>query len=135
VHDRYDPWRHARRLGVRVIERPLPGPLRAFWHSPSRTVVLEESLSFREKRCSLAHEVVHVERRDECSQPAAVEAEVHLVAARRLIDLVALARVLSWTHEPRIVADELCVDEPTLECVLASLSDDEVEHLNRVLVA
>ena len=133
--DRYDPWEHSASLGLRVIRRRLPEPLRACWHMPSRTVLLDQSLSQRERRCSLAHEIVHVERGDECRQSDRVEAEVHLVAARRLITIEHLTCALSWTRDPRVLADELWVDDITLEVRLDALTLDEREWVERVVVA
>lgn len=123
--DRYDPWEHCASLALRVIRRDLRAPLRAYWHPPSRTVVLDRTLSQRERRCTLAHEIVHVERGDECRQTAKVETAVHLVASRRLITLEQLAAGLAWTKDQRVLADELCVDDVTLEVRLAHLSLDE----------
>ncbi len=127
--ERYDPWRHCARLDVRVVHRDLPGALRAFWHSPSRTIVLDRGLSQRERRCSLAHELVHVERRDECRQPPKVEALVHLEAARRLIALDHLAASLRWTHDRQVLADELWVDDVTLDARLDGLTVVERDWL------
>lgn len=126
--DRYDPWEHCATLGLRVIRRDLRAPLRACWHPPSRTVILDRGLSQRERRCSLAHELVHVERGDECRQAAKVEAAVHLVAARRLITIEQLAGALAWTRDPHVLADELWVDDVTLEVRMADLTEVE-QHI------
>jgi hypothetical protein len=131
VAERYDPWDHGASLGIRVVERRLPGPLLAYWHSPSRTVVLDDGLSHRERRCSLAHELVHVERRDECAQTARVEAAVHLVAARRLISFRHLLAAVPAAGTLQRLADELVVDEPTLEVRLEALTRREQSLLEQ----
>lgn len=134
--DRYNPWDHASALGLRVVRRDLPAGMRAAWHAPSRTVLLDRGLSQRERRCSLAHEVVHAERHDSCRQTARIEAEVHLVAARRLITLEALADALCWTKDPGVLVDELWVDRVTLECRWDGLDPHERAWLEqRFLVA
>lgn len=133
--ERYDPWEHCSQLGLRVIRRDLRKPHRALWHPPSRTVILDRTLSQRERRCSLAHELVHVERGDECRQAPRVEVEVHLVAARRLIPIEALVEGMRWTRDLHVLADELWVDAPTLECRLEHLSDCERAVLEDVVAA
>jgi len=135
LSERYDPWEHCAQLGLRVIRRDLRKPHRALWHPPSRTVILERSLSQRERRCSLAHEIVHVERGDECRQAARVEVAVHAVAARRLVTLEELVAGLRWTKSPHVLADELWVDVPTLECRVDSLTDHERLWIDERLAA
>jgi hypothetical protein len=133
--ERYDPWEHSANLGLRVIRRDLRKPHRALWHPPSRTVILDRGLSQRERRCSLAHELVHVERGDECRQAPRVEVAVHAVAARRLIVMAALIEGMRWTRDFHVLADELWVDAPTLECRLEHLTNCERELLEQAVAA
>lgn len=60
---------------------------------------------------------------------------MHLIAARRLITLEQLARALAWTRDPRVLADELWVDDITLEVRLDALTLEEREWVERVVAA
>lgn len=121
----YHPWREAESARIRVISRDLPGALRGFWHSPSRTVVLDRGLSQRERRSVLAHELVHAERGDACRQSARVEAEVHEIAARRLVPLDRLVDAMRWARSESCLADELWVDETIVRARLDGLTEME----------
>lgn len=125
--DEYNPWREARMAGIRVISRDLPGALRGVWHMPSRTVILDSGLSQRERRSVLCHELVHSERGDACRQSARVEAEVHAVAARRLVPLERLVDALRWARSESCLADELWVDETIVRARLDRLTEMERE--------
>lgn len=130
--DRYNPWRVASSYGVRVIFRDLPGAMWGAWHAPSRVVVLDRGLSQRERRCTLAHELVHVEAGDSCHQPARVEQLVHRVAAARLITLPDLAEAMRWSRDPHELAEGLWVDDRTLSVRLDALTVEERERLERL---
>lgn len=133
VGEQYHPWREADALGLRIIVRDLPDALWAAWHAPSRTILVDRRLTQAERRVALAHELVHVERRDTCRQTERVELDVHLTAARRLIRLDDLADALVWTRQLRELADELWVDDTTLRQRLDSLTAEEVAWLRRRL--
>lgn len=132
---RYNPWDEARRLGVRVITRELPGTMWGCWHGPSRTVILDSTLVQHERRVTLAHELVHAERGDTCRQDRRTEAAVHAIAARRLVTLDALADALRWTRDPDALAEELWVDTATVEVLLDDLDDAERAWLEDRLAA
>ena len=103
-----------------------------------RAVVVDRRLSQVQRRCTVAHELVHVERGPVPTDPwlrlreeRAVEAE----AARRLITLDALADALAWSDRPVEVADELWVDEQLLDARVAGLSEGERAWLTERLGA
>lgn len=129
--ERYDPWEHAAALKVRILFRSLPDGVWGAWHLPSRTVLLRRGLTQSERRATLAHELVHVERGDSCRQDQRAEAEVHAVAARRLIPLELLCDAACWSGELDTLAEECWVDAETMRVRLATLTDEEREHLNR----
>lgn len=133
--ERYHPWRHAKALGVRILTRSLPRTLWGYWHPPSRTIVLDESLCQFERRCTLAHELVHLERGDTCALPPREEQAVHAEAARRLIALTDLAAAMAWTQDVRELADELWVDEPTMQTRLEQLDGYEHEQIRKIIAA
>lgn len=88
-----------------------------------------------ERRCTLTHELVHIERGHVGCQPPAIEAEVCEEAARRLIPLDDLVRACLWARDPVELADELWVDEATLADRLAHLTEEERHTINAALDA
>lgn len=121
---RYNPWIHGADLNVHVITRVLPLTMRGCWHFPTRTVILSRRLTQVERRCTLAHELVHVERGDTGPCPGQ-ERAVHAVAASRLIPVEDLALAfLLHAHEIDQAA-ELWVDLSTLRTRVAELTDAE----------
>lgn len=92
-----------------------------------RLIWLDSRLTQAERRCSLAHELGHLERGSLCD-PAAHTAEERAVeewAARRLIDAHALSHALQWSCHLDEVAEELWVDEHLVRARLRCLTDDE----------
>jgi hypothetical protein len=116
---RYDPWRDLRENWpeVRVVRAPLRGRLLGELRYP--VIVLRSSSSAAQQRCTLAHEIVHLERGvGECGPWAAREEQlVEAEVARRLIptsDLVAALRALGGTEHRAALAAALDVDGQTL---------------------
>lgn len=79
-----------------------------------------------ERRCALAHELIHLERGDtgECSP--ALEAEVNREAARRLIPWEQLLAAVRWSRGESELADELWVTVPILRARTGALRADEL---------
>lgn len=132
---RYDPWDHASRLDLRIVFRKLPGDLMGvYFHGPSRVIALDSRLTQAERRCTLAHELVHLERGDDgrCASAwheSKQEALVHQIASRRLITTEDLALALILHTHVHDQAEELWVDLGTLRTRLAGLSTAEHEEL------
>lgn len=86
-----------------------------------------------QRRCTLAHELVHDERRifpaDRVLR-AREELRVERIAARRLIALEQLVDVLCWTRRTEEVAEELWVDVPMLVALAQSLTDRERDWID-----
>ena len=135
MSDRYDPWDHAAGLDLRIVFRKLPGDLMGvYFHGPSRVIALDSRLTQAERRCTLAHELVHLERGDDgrCASAwheSTLEAHVHQIAARRLIRTEDLALALILHEHLSVQAEELWVDELTLTARLAGLSTGERDEL------
>lgn len=132
--DRYNPWRHAGRLNVKILLRALPHQMLGYWHFPSRTILLHPRLTQTERRCVLAHELAHVERGDHgrCASDwhqSKQEAEVHEVAARRLIRIEQLALALLLHDNLHDQAEELWVTPHTLRVRLECLTAAEREFI------
>jgi len=106
---------------------------------PGRTngtdiIWLDNRLQQVERRCVLAHELVHVERRHIGCQPPAVERSVRIETARRLIPIGELCRHVAWARSHAELADELWVTEMVLTDRLSSLTPDETTALSMVEV-
>lgn len=86
-----------------------------------------------ERRCTLTHELIHIERGHIGCQLPAIEAEVCEEAARRLIPLDDLVHAVIWGQSPDEVADELWVDLDTLMTRLNTLTDRERRALSKAL--
>ena len=93
---------------------------------------MDKRLDQVERRCTLTHELIHIERQHIGCQPEVIEERVRAEAARRLIPIDALAAALSWSTSPLEVAEELWVTPTVLEDRLASLSDSDAAILSAV---
>lgn len=135
----YNPWAQLRELGPRFafgIARLPAG--RGWWCPDVPGIVLDKRLTRVERRSVLAHELVHVEEGDrQCAsvgpdgsrQARRRERKADVTAARRLIDLDALAAAELWGRHPTEVAEELDVDLHTLRVRVETLDDDERAYL------
>jgi hypothetical protein len=102
--------------------------------APGRTngvdiIWMDKRLDQVERRCTLTHELIHLERHHIGCQPASVELEVSLEAARRLIPIEGLASALRWSNCPYELADELWVTPSVLADRLRSLTSEEMQLL------
>ncbi len=82
-----------------------------------------------EARCTLVHELIHLERGHSTCQPPDVEADVAREAAQRLLPIDELADALAQTRSEFEAAKMLWVDVDTLRTRLASLDDVERARL------
>ena len=110
---------HSTRMGIRHGER--------IW--------LCSTLTQAERRCTLTHEIVHVERGPVPAIPhmqMREEAIVDRITARRLIELDALIDALAWNRwqVDADTAGELWVDLPTLRTRVQNLTDDERKYID-----
>lgn len=133
----YHPWRHLRTLTRwDLVWATLPVAVLGLVDFRRRRIILEPRQLQAERRSTIAHELVHVERGPAPAGgwwQAREERTVDRVAARRLISLDALAEALAWSSDPHEVAEELWVDVPTLEARLAHLHPAERHALRRRL--
>lgn len=129
----WSPWRYLRERypDVRVHELELPGDLLGCVDLGRRIIWLDARLTQAERRCTLAHELGHLERGLPCD-PAAQAAEEKAIdewAARRLLDIHSLTRAFQWSAHLDEIADELWVDLHMLRARLRSLTDDEQDAI------
>jgi hypothetical protein len=141
ARDHYDPWEHLRRSwpAVTVVQEPMTGDLLGELRGAS-TIALRADTSSAQRRCTLAHEIVHLERGVVDCGPwlGREESLVHLTASRRLIGLAELARALRDLGGPddrAALAQLLEVDSETLQLRLARLTTAERRGLHSSLRA
>jgi len=129
----YHPWRDARRRSHLAIEFVEDLPTGGRGHITGDTIRVNRHMLADERRCTIAHELVHDERRifpaDRVLR-AREEIAVERIAARRLIQLDQLVDVLAWTRRTEEVAEELWVDVSMLVALVQSLTDDERDWID-----
>lgn len=128
----WHPWRHARYRHPNVtIEcgHRLDGVM---GEVDGNIVRLCRTLTQAERRCTVTHELIHIERRGrEHPDPAVEELIVERETARRLIQLAQLIDAFQWFRHPALVdlAEELWVDQTTALCRLENLTPIEVAEI------
>ena len=131
------PWRRFRDRTDWLLEWALlPPGLLGYTAHHRRAVVLDKRLTQAERRCTIAHELEHVERGPMPSDPilaAREEESIERAVARRLVTIRALGDALAWARTLDEAAEELWVDVATLEARLRSLHPAEHAYLNRRL--
>ena len=126
----YNPWRDLRDNwpDVTVVIVPMPGRLLGFVQYP--VIALRAGTTSAQRRCTLAHELIHLERGiDDCGPwEDREERLVHEEVARRLITTdqpVRAVRDLGGTHDNAALAAALDVDTETLHVRLSLVSPHE----------
>ncbi|MFM9430023.1 ImmA/IrrE family metallo-endopeptidase [Arthrobacter sp. MP_2.3] len=125
----FHPWGLLRKLAhIRLSWVVMPDDV------PGRTngvdiIWMDKRLDQVERRCTLAHELIHIEREHTGCQVPSVELEVSLETARRLIPIEDLASALRWSNRPYELADELWVTQNVLVDRMRSLTADELQIL------
>ncbi len=138
--DRYDPWLDLRRNwpGIRIVVEPMPDDLLGELRLDEAAIALRAGTSAAQSRCTLAHEIIHLERgiRDCGPWLQREERMVHGIAARRLIridDLIDAIRHLGGTADRAAMAQILEVDNETLLLRLTELNRLEHRAVRRAL--
>jgi hypothetical protein len=134
---RYDPWWDlSQRTYLRVEFVDAPTGRRGVIRG--NDIMIDRHQLQVERRCTIAHELVHDERRVFPAEPvlkAREETLVERTAARRLIELGDLIDALRacTTRQSDSLADSLWVDRPMLEARMAALDPIEVAELEHRL--
>ncbi|WP_208379071.1 ImmA/IrrE family metallo-endopeptidase [Cumulibacter soli] len=105
------------------------------WSSPPR-ITLREDLLQAERRSTLTHELVHLERgplAGEMVLDAREEETVEREAARRLISLEQLVYALQWSSNEHELAEDLWVDVAMIRARFRALTPFEERHIQRRL--
>lgn len=125
---RFHPWRRLRaQSDIGLTWERMPGRLGQT--DGAHAIALHPDQSQVQRRCTLAHELAHVELGHVDGASDTEERAARLLAARWLIDMDALLDALRWADDLPTVADELWVDEDTLMARLDGLSCSERDKL------
>lgn len=133
---RYHPWSHLLRRHPEVhveCHTPIPDDHLGSWR-PSG-IFLHPKCSQAERRCTLAHELVHLDRGEPpCDRRGRGREELRVddVAARRLITLDALVDAIRW-GQGKPDPGELWVDLPMLLHRVRSLQQWERDYIDAQL--
>jgi hypothetical protein len=138
---RYSPWRHLRSLPHIDLrwtdDDDLLDGAHAWYYHRLRAIVMDKRLTQVERRSAIAHELGHAIRGDlPCGSDildARQEDVVEQWAARKLIELPALADALKWSDDPEEVADALWVTRDLLLARIEHLHPSERAYLRRAL--
>lgn len=125
--------------GHRIIDhQPLPAGIAGL--TDGHTIWLNPNLTPAGRRCTLAHELIHIERGviHHLSDVLAAREEhtVDRIAAHRLIHIDALVDAIVWAqgdHDRCSIAIDTDVDLATLDVRLRTVTPDEAEAINRAL--
>lgn len=137
MHGGYCPWSDLgeRYPGVHVAAHAI-APARAAWLPDERVILLDRGLSITEGRCTLAHEIAHM---DLGHYPTGVghfdrrqEREADGLAARRLLPLVALVEAVRGGWDLPAAAVELRVTHDVIQSRLDRLHPSERHALRKV---
>ena len=133
VHQ-YHPWRRLREL-VDVTLHWHDGSPAGWCRHSTRDVSLQRGMTQAERRSTICHEVVHLERGPAVrGYGAREELEVSKEAARRLLpDIRVVGEALAWAVCLDEAAEELWVDRGTLRVRLEHLHPAERAYLRRRL--
>jgi hypothetical protein len=136
----YDPWLDLRQNWphVAVVIEPMTGDLLGEVRDDGRVIALRADTSAAQRRCTLTHELVHLERGIlDCGPWLQREEDmVHAEVSQRLIPLASLAaaiRELGGVDDPAAIAHWLEVDSETLAVRLDRMRSAERRLLRRAL--
>lgn len=128
----YHPWRELRgRPEIDVQWAALPLDVSALVEGTSITI--DSRLTQVQRRCSLLHELLHVERGVPHGVDEREESLVEQEVARRLVPLEQLVDALRWSRHPREVADHCWVTVDVILTRAEHLHPSERHYLRRAL--
>lgn len=132
--DIHHPWRDLRNRPHIIVEwSTLPPGLSGA--TDGQRIYMHKRLKQAERRCTLTHELVHIDLGHEGCQPPAVERRVRYQTARRLITLSHAIRTSQWTTDLYEATAELWVTPRVLCDYIQSLSEEEWAHIDRAVRA
>jgi len=137
----YSPWADVaeRHPGVHV-HRCAIAPVNGAWVASERIILLSDELDMAGRRCTLAHEIAHIDLRHAAQSGwfgTRSERDADRLAAARLledVDEIADALCVHPLH-PELAAEHLGVTVRVLRRRLANLTATEKEHVEQRLAA
>lgn len=128
------PWRRLRDLAHVTLLWHDGGPM-GVTNFARQTISLRRGLSWAERRCTVQHEILHIERGPVPVTLAGREEErVRRETARLMLpDVRRIGEALAWAHSDAEAADELCVDVHVLRYRLRHLHPSERHYLTHRL--
>lgn len=118
----WNPWNTLRSLEHVSVHWSRPHPRVPAATDGDLRIWIDPRANQVERRCLLAHELVHLELKHRGCQPPAVERAVRAEVAHRLIHLDSLIRHLPWSRGRFELAEELWVTELVLDDRLSTLT-------------
>ena len=129
----FDPWQELNaRPEVTLEWRSLPAEFYALTDGLSR-IWMDPHQSQTERRCTIAHELAHIDLGHLNGCTSGEESAASQLAARRLIPLGRLADALLWSQDHGAISDALWVDISTLRARLDHLRPSEQHYIRGVL--
>lgn len=123
---RAHPWRELRSREHVVVSwrSDLPEGLRGASNG-NDMIFMSTRLRQVQRRCTLMHELVHLDLGHEGCQDEVTEARVRRITARRLLSAHQLVPVAKWTQSIEEAADELWVTPEVLRDFMGALTPVE----------
>lgn len=133
--NRYHPWRELRsREHLELTWADLPPGVRGITDGSSAIWMEPDQLQV-ERRCTLAHELAHIDLGHTTKPTVTEERTARRLAARKLIEWEALVDAFRWAHTAEECADELWVIPEVFEDRLRFLHPHERALLKLIGVA
>lgn len=130
---RWHPWRVLGRMKGVIVEWTDDLPTDVLGDTDGRRHIRMANGQLQvERRCTITHEMIHVERGHSGCCDEKAEARVRREAARRLVPIRALGDAyVFWGDDLEALADDLWVDISTLRTRLETLHPAERGYLER----
>lgn len=131
----YHPWRALRGMaGWTFRVALLPAGVLGLTDHMTRTITLAPGQTQRQRRSTIAHEIVHAERAPFPVEHSRLEERiVDQLSARRLVPFAVLLDAAKWARNLQELAEECWVDEATIVVRLQHLHPAERAHLSAAL--
>lgn len=117
----YDPWTHAKELGVRVEYYNLKANY-GLWVPQQNLILIRPRMRTLMERSVLAHEVVHAEYCDPPFHNSKFEARANRIAAERLINPKAYAELARIYGDGDLICRELGVSRELLQAYIKKIA-------------
>lgn len=129
----YHPWRDLRRRDIILTWHDhLPGGIHSA--TDGRRIVMARGLTQTQRRCALAHELVHIDMGHTRHMPPVVEKQVHRRTANRLITWEALVDTAVWATSIREWSRDLWVTPTVFHARIDALTSVERGMLARLVM-